>query len=218
MKSNFLKTLLTDVHHQIERYTFTFEPYPFMPAEERRFIEQHYLDATSILEFGSGGSTLFALENNKFIISVESDKKFFNYLISHIRDTYSLNDSRVLLAKTGITGRYGMPALFPLSPRVVEKGLSYVLTGYSQFKNSSPDLIFVDGRWRVACCLYSLISGHNSSRLLLDDYENDRSYKLIIERYFEVRIFNRVASLTPKNSIDSNALLNDFIATLRNPE
>ncbi len=218
MKSNFLKTMLTDFHHQIERYNFVFEPHPFMPTIERQFLERQYLDASVILEFGSGGSTLFALKNNKRIVSVESDKKFFDYLLSHVENSCSLGDSRVLLAKTGITGRYGMPILFPFSPRIVEKGLSYVLTGYSQFESSSPDLIFVDGRWRVACCLYSLILGFKSSRLLLDDYEEDRSYKLTIEKYFEVRNFGRIASLMPKSSIDSIELSNDFILSLRNPE
>jgi hypothetical protein len=218
MKKNFFKTLLTDIHHQLERHKFIFEPHPFMPAEERQFLEGQYLDASVILEFGAGGSTLFALKNNKRIVSVESDKKFFDYVLSHAESTYPMENSRILLAKTGITGRYGMPIGFPFSPRIVEKGLSYVLTGYSQFDSHSPDLIFVDGRWRVACCLYSLISGFGSSRLLLDDYENDRSYKSMIERYFEVRRFGRVASLRCKSGIDSIGLADDFISSLRNPE
>jgi hypothetical protein len=218
MKSNIFKTLFTDVHHQLERYKFIFEPHPFMPAEEREYLESQYLDASVILEFGAGGSTLFAIKNNKRIISVESDKKFYEYLLLHIKKSYSIKNSQILLAKTGYTGRYGMPIFFPFSPRIVEKGLSYVLTGYSQFDEFSPDLIFVDGRWRVACCLYALISGFGSSRLLLDDYEGDRSYKLLIEKYFNVHSFGRIASLTPKNSINLINLTDDFILSLKNPE
>jgi hypothetical protein len=218
MKSNIFKTLLTDIHHQLERYEFTFEPHPFMPAEEREFLQNKYLEASVILEFGAGGSTLFAIKNNKRIVSVESDKKFFNYLLSHVEKNYSIKKSRILLAKTGLTGRYGMPILFPFSPRIVEKGLSYVLTGYSQFDDFSPDLIFVDGRWRVACCLYALISGFTSARLLLDDYESDRSYKLLIEKYFQVCNFGRIASLVPKESISFIDLVDDFILSLKNPE
>lgn len=206
------------MHHLLERYSFTFEPHPFMPAKEMEFIEGEYLKASVILEFGAGGSTLFALKNNKRIISVESDKKFFDYLSSHAKSNHSMGDSRVLLAKTGITGRYGVPIFFPFSTKISEKGLSYVLTGYSQFNNCSPDLIFVDGRWRVACCLYSLISSFGSSRLLLDDYEDNRSYKSIIEKYFEVLNFGRVACLTPKSGINAVHLVDDFIASLKNPE
>lgn len=218
MKSNFFKTFLVDVHHQLERYKFVFEPHPFMPSKERHFLEDQYLGASNILEFGAGGSTLFAIDNGKRIVSVESDKKFFDYLVLHAQSVYPMRDYRILLAKTGITGRYGMPIFFPFSPRIVEKGLSYVLTGYSQFNDISPDLIFVDGRWRVACCLYSLIAGFRSSRLLLDDYESDRSYKPIIEKYFEVHNFGRMASLTPRSPTNLVDLAGDFILSLKNPE
>jgi hypothetical protein len=218
MKLNFFKTLAADIHHFFERYNFTFEPHPFMPSFERNFLELQYLDSSAILEFGSGGSTLFAIKNNKSIVSVESDRKFFNYLMHHIKKNYSIHDARILIAQTGLTGRYGMPLFFPFSPNVEIKGLSYILTGYSQFKNFSPDLIFVDGRWRVACCLYSLILGFGSSRLLLDDYENDRSYKPLIEKYFEVSNFGRIASLSPKSGVDIVELVNDFITSLKNPE
>ncbi len=218
MKTNFLKTVAVDIHHQIERYKFTFEPHPFMPKEERQFLEAQYLNASTILEFGAGGSTLFAIENKKSIVSVESDKKFFDYLLLHAKKKYALHDAKIILANTGITGRYGMPIFFPLSPNVVEKGLSYVLTGYSQFVNRTPDLIFVDGRWRVACCLYSIISRFSSSRLLLDDFESDRSYAHMIDKYFTIDMHGRIAWLKPRNEIDSVQLVNDFIMCLRNPE
>lgn len=218
MNTNFIRTLLADTHHLFERYEFTFEPHPFMPVMERLFLEKQYLEATSILEFGSGGSTLFAIANGKNIVSVESDRKFFNYLMSHIENTYRVKNAKIFLANTGITGRYGTPIFYPLTANVSKKALSYILTGYSQFSNSPPDLIFVDGRWRVSCCLYALIVGFFSSQLILDDYEIERSYKTIIEKYFDIELNGRIALLTPKSGIDVVELVPDFIISLDNPE
>lgn len=218
MKHNFFFTLVKDVHHLFEQYSFEFNARPFMPSAERDFLEEVYKNAKSILEFGSGGSTLFAIENNKEIVSVESDKKFFKYLKAHVAKKYPNSQAIITLAQTGRTGRYGMPFFYPFSRDIPSKGISYVLSGYSRFTETQPDVIFVDGRWRVACCLYSLIHFSGNHILLLDDYENDRGYKVVIEKYFNVDLTSRLAALRKKNDIDCDELVADLILSLNNPE
>ena len=218
MTQNLFLSIAKDVHHLFERYNFEFEPRPFMPSVERDFLEGVYKNANSILEFGSGGSTLFAIENNKEIVSVESDEKFFKYLNAHIARRYQNSKANIILAQTGLTGRYGMPLFFPFSPNISGKGISYVLSGYSRFTENRPDVIFVDGRWRIACCLYSLIHFSSNLLLLLDDYEDNRSYKPVLEKYFHLELNSRMATLRKKNNINRDELVADFISSLNNPE
>jgi hypothetical protein len=219
MTRNLIKTIIADIHHIYEQYNFKFEPHPLMPLTEREYLETLYRNASSILEFGTGGSTLFAIESSKKIVAIESDKKFYNYLTQYVDNTYPACDAKITLAKTGVTGRYGMPLFHPLTLDVSAKGMSYVLSGYSQYITSIPDLIFVDGRWRTACCLYALLRGwRDSTAIFLDDYDDDRSYRKIIEKYFTPELHGRIARLIPKQNLEILTLVDDFIASLDNPE
>ena len=218
MNTNIFKAILTDTYNLFVKYNREIEPRPFMPSQERDFIEKYYISANSILEFGSGGSTLFAINNGINIVSVESDKRFFKFLISHIKNKSNSEYFKILHADIGWTGRYGSPLYYPLAFNLVEKGLKYVITGYAHFFDNPPDLIFVDGRWRVACCLFAIMIGCSKSTILLDDYDLNRSYKSIIEKHFDVIINGRVALLRLKGDIVMINVINDFLDSLKNPE
>lgn len=218
MKPNILRTIAVDIFHLCERYEFDILPQPFMPEYERNFLESAYLSADVILEFGTGGSTLFAITNNKKVVSVESDRKFYKYFMGRVNSNFNLDESKVILARTGLTGRYGMPLFYPLSRNVPVKGMSYVLSGYSQFVGMKPDLIFIDGRWRIACCLYSLVLGWRDIKIILDDFDENRGYSNFIEKYFLVQSNGRLAELKPKETFDALSLVNDFVISLNNPE
>jgi len=44
-----------------------------------------------------------------------------------------------------------------------------------------PDLVLIDGRFRVACFLHSLLTAEPGSRLIFDDYNNRPHYHLVEE-------------------------------------
>lgn len=217
MKKPFFFSFLADLYHLIESYSFSFSPHPFMPSQEKILLEDYYLNANCILEFGSGGSTLFAIENGKDIVSVENDKKFFTYLSQHINTNHIRSSANVVFADTGFTGRYGMPLFFPFTLDIERKALVYIHSGFSKCSPDRLDLVFVDGRWRVGCCLYFLIGGFHNALLLLDDYDEDRGYRDTLEKYFYVSRNGRLAKLTSKKNININSLVYDFVISLRDP-
>lgn len=51
--------------------------------------------------------------------------------------------------------------------------------------NYISDLILVDGRFRVACCLKSYIIMNNKSILLVHDYKYRKNYH-VIEEFFDI--------------------------------
>lgn len=142
-----LRTLVADLVSLFQNYTFELLPEPFAPEVEKKLLKDFFSNSQSILEFGSGGSTLFAVNKGKQTISVESDKKFYVHMINFLKENYPESVENIRLANIGLTGRYGMPIFYPFSLNLFSKGLTYVLTSYCQYKAEPPELVFVDGRW-----------------------------------------------------------------------
>lgn len=110
-------------------------------------------------------------------LSVESDP----YYATAVRRVLSHPESTEILAlDMGITGEWGMPMFFSK-----KKGLRYAKAPFERLGARSPDLILVDGRYRVACALET--AAHtarvgSSSKMLVDDYDGRPAYH-ILEQY-----------------------------------
>jgi hypothetical protein len=74
---------------------------------------------------------------------------------------------------------------------------------YFRIIGQQPDLVLVDGRFRVACVLESLLSLSPSSetQILLDDYI-DRPHYTVVEQYADVELVGRMAVLRPRRLVD----------------
>jgi len=64
-------------------------------------------------------------------------------------------------------------------------------------------LVLVDGRFRVACVLESLLSLSplSETQILLDDYVGRPEYA-VVEEYADVKIVGRMAVLHPRRLVD----------------
>ena len=68
-------------------------------------------------------------------------------------------------------------------------------------KNIYPDLILVDGRFRVACCLNLLKFekiNKGFSSIIIDDYSKRKEYH-VLNSFFFIKKIGRLAFLRPKN-------------------
>lgn len=215
---NLVRVLVGDCVSWFMPSRYTLTAVPMLPARERDILMRRYQEADSILEFGSGGSTLYALSIKKRVIALETDKRFYEALKEHAAQFLPSGTNAVVHVNIGMTGRYGMPLFFPLRFDIAKLGLQYVLHGYS-YLGKGPALIFVDGRWRVSVCLYGLLSSIDFRKisLLLDDYDQGRGYYRTIEKYFDVEREGRMASLTPKPGINQHELICDFSESLADP-
>jgi len=78
----------------------------------------------------------------------------------------------------------------------------------------TPDLILVDGRFRVACALTTILNLAQDDRweLLVDDYRG-RSHYTAIEKFANLeRMVGRMAVFKPKANIDLDALSTSLAA------
>ena len=142
-----------------------------------------YLDKAKIyFEYGSGGSTYQAsIRNNiKRIYCVESDMNWLNKLKEIIKKnniTYIFNE---MDSKPNTWGKYGENA-------TDEQKINYSnrIMKLSKKEKNSLDLILIDGRFRVACCLkcYNIIS--KKCLIAFDDFLNREHYHVVLD-YFDI--------------------------------
>lgn len=147
---------------------------PYMPSAEVTRFKDEIGRARYYVEFGSGGSTVYASRLGVKTISVENDK-FYARAVS--QKLYGKTVTQVV-ANMGITREWGMP----LFPRVCN-ARRYVMAPWDT--ECFPDFILVDGRYRVACALESARRAHacNASAILMFDDYSMRPYYHIVEEY-----------------------------------
>ncbi|MFP7571538.1 hypothetical protein [Marivita sp. S2033] len=151
----------------IERPVLTF------PDEVGDWVRAHYQNATTILEYGSGGSTVLASEmSGKTIYSVESDAKWCAMMQSYLDANPGRSPVVMHHANIGKVGKWGRPknddewARYHRYPNSV-----WDIDGFQ-----APDLVMVDGRFRAACLITAMLRTEKPLTLLFDDYVGRKSY------------------------------------------
>lgn len=164
--------MLETVAGRIERPVLTYTD------EVGEWVAEYYRAADSILEYGSGGSTVLASEMpDTSIFSVESDRAWTENMRSYFEQEQPVSMPVMHYVNIGRTQKWGTPVdgsaykryhLYPLS-----------VWDLPDFKH--PDVIMVDGRFRVACALTAMLRCTRETVLLFDDYENRKSYWMVEE-------------------------------------
>ena len=152
------------------------------------------------LEYGSGGSTLLAARAGKRFISVDTDRWFLRS-VGRAIGTLS-TDQRLVHADIGPTGPWGKPLRSRTpSRRRLRKWRAYAATPWKIIApDDAPDLVLVDGRFRVAAALLCCQRLHADprARILVDDYVGRPGYA-IIERHADlVGMAGRMAMFKPR--------------------
>ena len=144
----------------------------------------------SYLEYGSGSSTLLAKKLNKKFISIETDKSFYSFL----KDK---GINQVTYSDIGPTKYYSIPILPTYIIKKKVKKYAQQISSMSKNLKFFPDLILIDGRYRVLCALKlhkTFIELDQFPTIILDDY-NNRPYYKVLEKFYEIKIVGRFAIL-----------------------
>jgi len=184
-----------DLYLEVERYRGkSFESVakggggmePWMTEAERRLFYELLDNATFYQEFGAGGSTVVALmrKNIKQIHTIEGARDWVDILKERKDVSSAIAGGRMKLvyADIGPVKEWGYPTGTTGQAKYPEySGKSAERTDGVHF-----DLIFVDGRFRVACLLKALKRAPDSERnvkvFAIHDY-TVRDYYHIVERF-----------------------------------
>lgn len=156
------------------------------PEAEARFLEDQYQSANIILEYGSGGSTVMASRmTNKLVYSVESDRNWSLKLQGVIDRESPPSPAIIHHTDIGPTGDWGRPintekwGLFHRYPLEIWKK--------SFFRH--PDIVLIDGRFRLACIATVGLLCKQPVRILFDDYTERKTYhdiEIYLKKSFSV--------------------------------
>ena len=155
---------------------------PHLQNNDRKLFYK-YLDNINVyFEYGSGGSTYQASirTNIKTIYSVESDitwQKKLKKIITNPNINYIYNEMDTQPNSWGNPGKN--------ATNIQKINYSDQLTKLSKEEQESINLILIDGRFRVACCLkcYDIIK--DNCLIAFDDFINRRQYHVVLE-YFDI--------------------------------
>ena len=187
---NCLKDLSSKKIHEFDRMPIKKEDIGLMPHFEEMDAKMFYkyLDkCKNYFEFGSGGSTYQAAvrQNIEKIYSIESDKKWIEKVKNKILRSGDNSYVRIrFLYKEMQTpsNSWGHPGINATKEQMIN---------YSNLKNltkeelSELDLVLIDGRFRVACCLkcHNLIS--DTCFIIFDDFLKREHYHIVLD-YFDI--------------------------------
>lgn len=158
---------------------------PLMKLEAVARLRELMGKSRCFLEYGAGGSTMMAGEVGvPLIFSVESDPKF----LAAVAETFALSGTQSKLhthhADIGSTKEWGHPTGFAALRQwpAYSTGIWDVI----RRKKAMPDLVLVDGRFRVACALASALHVHPGTPLWLDDYVEREARYAPVNRHLKL--------------------------------
>ena len=156
---------------------------------ESELFESLLKNSTVYGEYGVGNSTIFALNNSKVkIYSVDTSAEWIDNVKKSIIKNKNINNLTINHIDLGNLSDWGHPRSYSKRGKFVDYRES-IWT-----HNLKPDLVLIDGRFRVACFLTCLKHGDIGTKIIFDDY-------LERERYHIVEIF-----LKPEKIVGRQAL------------
>jgi hypothetical protein len=176
---------------------------PHLANNDLKMFYKYLNRTTNYFEYGSGGSTYQASirTNIQKIYSVESDSdwhiKLRNILKNknNIRFIYNEMDTQ--------PNTWGNPG--PKSNKTQWINYSNYITLLDEESKKEIDLVMIDGRFRVACCLKCFSVINNDCLIAFDDFLNRPHYHIVLNFYdiVEKTADNRMVILKKKKDVES---------------
>jgi hypothetical protein len=173
---------------------------PFFEPAALDYFASRLERSTLYVEYGAGGSTIQAARLKRNFITVESDQTFLKAIKCKIKRDFGEARGLLVHANVGITEKFGEPFIKRKTEKRLLRWQGYAAAPWQFVEpNELPDLILVDGRFRVSCVLYSIKQMRNYDyEILFDDYFSRPHYR-VTERFTRIHsTLGRMAILKPK--------------------
>jgi len=151
-------------------------------------INTAYAKSNVILEYGAGGSTLLAAKLGKTVITTETNPAWLIELMGAYKEKKLSGDIIPIYADIGQTKAWG----YPVDDTSHLKWPDYAQKSwrYCDEHQLCPDLILIDGRFRVATFLACCASITKPTTLIFDDYQKREYYHIVTQLFEPVNIID----------------------------
>ncbi len=179
---------------------------PTLDPPSQALFGQALARCTNYLEYGSGGSTVLAARAGKSVICVDSDPYFLKEVEAKIGNhRVGQQTLDFLYCDIGLTAHWGKPVFRKPTAMRLERWKHYPRLPWdliARRRLAPPDLILIDGRFRVACALTSFLhlQDHPETTVLVDDFVGRRHYAEIERFGTLVSCQGRMGVFQPRHS------------------
>jgi hypothetical protein len=185
---------------------------PRMSAPEVALLKRHLKGARSLLEFGCGGSTVLAAGLGiERIASVDSDPAWLEQVARHPKVRAIHFKGRY--ADIGPIGLWGKPRRSAYAHRWP----AYSSAIWGEL-DAIPDVVLVDGRFRVACCLQALLHAGPKAKIIFHDFWDRPQYHTVLGYMECLGRADTLAVFKAKERVDWKALAQDLARHLLDPD
>ena len=202
--------------NKIYRYKLTEFEYSAettMSLMEIQYLEDSLKDSRFYSEFGSGFSTLLASQiKGLTLMTFETDPNYLDFIQKKSQQINVVSRNKFIHLNIGPTKEWG----WPISNSQESLYPNYMAASRRAMKANSfvPDLILIDGRFRVSTFL-SCILQFPGANVLFDDYVDRESYHVVESVIKPKRTIGRIAKFKvprnlPKKKIFEALRLIDF--------
>jgi len=181
-----IKKILEKIKTSVNQRKEIPSEYPFvMYPEEKELLMKIIKKSKNYLEFGTGGSTIFTLINsNTHVTSVDTNEPWISFIKKYkiIKNNLS-KKLDIHFIDIGPTKYWG----YPVNETHKEKFPKFSSEIFNITNSEKYDTVLVDGRFRVACALQTILQCFNNKdlKILIHDYSLREGYK-IVEKYLEI--------------------------------
>ena len=149
-----------------------------MTESEKRLFASSLRSARSYVEFGSGGSTVFASSIMPGVItSLDSSREWLDRVARVCASNPDRPQPRLVLADIGPVVDWG----YPLDESCRDRWPSYATKIWDIPGTDNADLYLIDGRFRVSCFLETLMHCRATAVLLIHDFAERPAYHIVRE-------------------------------------
>lgn len=160
--------------------------------------------ADHVLEFGAGGSTTLALKLGvKHLDSVESDAAWIARIQADEAAARALDNRRLRMhhADIGPIGMFGGPGKASLQ----RQWPNYFSKPWQHIDSRTLDIVLIDGRFRVACILESILRTERRTVLAIHDFWNRPAYHQVLPFLDELDRCETLGVFRVKPDLDRSA-------------
>lgn len=140
------------------------------------------------------------------ILSVDSSNEWVELVKTRSKDSQCLN---IRCADVGIVGDWGRPLNYQ------KRSNFHEYTDWIWEQSITPDMVLIDGRFRVACFLTCLLKAPKGTRIIFDDYTNRPEYHLVEEFLPVKEICGRQALFITDTQLENQAKISNLIEKFR---
>ncbi len=176
---------------------------PYMKNDEIKLFQKYLLTSQRFLEFGSGGSTLYAIEQGvPQIMSLETDKSWLDKLQKDPQIQEKIKKSELELVFQDLFVDWWKyvswaPESLPIPEELVEKWKNY--SNLLLKKKFNPDLVLIDGRFRVASLLKLYHTLSEKCIILFHDYSIRPQYHIVEDFFTPLELVNTLQVFRKKS-------------------